>query len=137
MSPDGSQNIKFAFDLEGKELIIRYSAFPDVPRLPTRKPQRCAWPRSRFLIQRAPWGLICGGSELDLELQRRLPPLRIRWPVWSMPCAPRELTMLMPIRHIIYYEEQYRSRVIQNLKRKAREFGFELVTMQQASATMW
>jgi len=81
MSPDGSQNIKFAFDLEGKELIIRYSAFPDVPRLPTRKPQRCAWPRSRFLIQRAPWGLICGGSELDLELQRRLPPLRIRWPV--------------------------------------------------------
>jgi transposase len=30
-----------------------------------------------------------------------------------------------------YYEERYRSRVIQNLKRKAKELGFELVTAQK------
>jgi len=33
MSPDGSQNIKFAFDLEGKAVIIRDSTFPDIPRI--------------------------------------------------------------------------------------------------------
>jgi len=33
-----------------------------------------------------------------------------------------------------YYEERYRSRVVQNLKRKARELGFELVTIQETSA---
>jgi len=26
-----------------------------------------------------------------------------------------------------YYEEQYRTRVVQNLKRKAQAFGFQLV----------
>lgn len=35
-----------------------------------------------------------------------------------------------------YYEERYRSRVVQNLKRKARELGFELVTIQETSAAM-
>jgi hypothetical protein len=29
-----------------------------------------------------------------------------------------------------YYEERYRSRVVQNLKRKAQLLGFELVTIQ-------
>jgi transposase len=33
-----------------------------------------------------------------------------------------------------YYEERYRLRVIQNLKRRAQELGFELVTVQEASA---
>jgi transposase len=33
-----------------------------------------------------------------------------------------------------YYEERYRLRVIQNLKRRAQELGFELVTMQKATA---
>jgi transposase len=33
-----------------------------------------------------------------------------------------------------YYEERYRSRVVQNLKRKAHELGFELVSMQEATA---
>ncbi|OPY76548.1 MAG: Transposase IS116/IS110/IS902 family protein [Syntrophorhabdus sp. PtaU1.Bin153] len=32
-----------------------------------------------------------------------------------------------------YYEERYRSRVIQNLKRKAQELGYELVTMQKTA----
>ncbi|RPJ59882.1 MAG: IS110 family transposase [Dehalococcoidia bacterium] len=32
-----------------------------------------------------------------------------------------------------YYEQRYRSRVIHNLKRKAQELGFELVTMQKAA----
>lgn len=35
-----------------------------------------------------------------------------------------------------YYEERYRSRVVQNLKRKARELGFELVTIQGTAAAM-
>lgn len=35
-----------------------------------------------------------------------------------------------------YYEERYRSRVVQNIKRKARELGFELVTIQEAAAIM-
>jgi predicted transcriptional regulator len=35
-----------------------------------------------------------------------------------------------------YYEERYRSRVVQNLKRKAQELGFELVTIQGATATV-
>lgn len=34
-----------------------------------------------------------------------------------------------------YYEERYRSRVVQNLKRKAHELGFELVSMQEAAAS--
>jgi len=29
-----------------------------------------------------------------------------------------------------YYEERYRSRVVQNLKRKAQDLGFQLVTIQ-------
>ena len=33
-----------------------------------------------------------------------------------------------------YYEERYRSRVLQNLKRKAQELGFELVAMQRGTA---
>ena len=33
-----------------------------------------------------------------------------------------------------YYEERYRSRVVQNLKRKAQELGFELVTIQGVTA---
>jgi transposase len=33
-----------------------------------------------------------------------------------------------------YYEERYRSRVVQNLKRKAQEMGFELVTMPAVAA---
>jgi len=32
-----------------------------------------------------------------------------------------------------YYEERYRTRVIQNLKRKAQELGFELVTIQKTA----
>ncbi len=35
-----------------------------------------------------------------------------------------------------YYEERYRSRVVQNLKRKAQELGFELVTIQGATAAV-
>ena len=35
-----------------------------------------------------------------------------------------------------YYEERYRSRVVQNLKRKAHELGFELVTLQAATASV-
>jgi transposase len=35
-----------------------------------------------------------------------------------------------------YYEERYRSRVLQNLKRKAQELGFELVTIQGAIAAV-
>jgi transposase len=35
-----------------------------------------------------------------------------------------------------YYEERYRLRVIQNLKRKAQELGFELVTMQKVPAAL-
>jgi len=35
-----------------------------------------------------------------------------------------------------YYEERYRSRVVQNLKRKARELGFELVTTQETAASI-
>src|ERR1035441_2105206 len=34
-----------------------------------------------------------------------------------------------------YYEERYRSRVVQNLKRKAQEMGFELVAIQGAIVT--
>jgi len=34
-----------------------------------------------------------------------------------------------------YYEERYRSRVVQNLKRKAHEMGFELVSMQEVPAS--
>jgi len=34
-----------------------------------------------------------------------------------------------------YYEERYRSRVVQNLKRKAQELGFELVTIQGTATT--
>jgi transposase len=34
-----------------------------------------------------------------------------------------------------YYEERYRTRVVQNLKRKAQEMGFELVALQGAIAT--
>ena len=34
-----------------------------------------------------------------------------------------------------YYEERYRSRVIQNLKRKAQDMGFELVALTDASTT--
>ena len=33
-----------------------------------------------------------------------------------------------------YYEQRYRSRVVQNLKRKAREMGYALVSMPQTSA---
>lgn len=33
-----------------------------------------------------------------------------------------------------YYEERYRSRVVQNMKRKARELGYELVVMQGTTA---
>jgi transposase len=33
-----------------------------------------------------------------------------------------------------YYEERYRSRVVQNMKRKARELGYELVTIQETTA---
>jgi hypothetical protein len=29
-----------------------------------------------------------------------------------------------------YYEERYRSRVVQNLKQKAQQLGFELVSIQ-------
>ena len=36
-----------------------------------------------------------------------------------------------------YYEERYRSRVLQNLKRKAQELGFELVAMQRGTAIPW
>jgi len=32
-----------------------------------------------------------------------------------------------------YYENRYRSRVIQNMKRKAQELGFELVAIQGAT----
>ena len=35
-----------------------------------------------------------------------------------------------------YYEERYRSRVVQNLKRKAQDLGFELVTIQEATAAV-
>ena len=35
-----------------------------------------------------------------------------------------------------YYEQRYRSRVVQNLKRKAQELGFELVTIQGATAAV-
>jgi transposase len=35
-----------------------------------------------------------------------------------------------------YYEERYRSRVVQNLKRKAHGLGFELVTLQAATASV-
>jgi len=35
-----------------------------------------------------------------------------------------------------YYEERYRSRVVQNLKRKAQDLGFELVTIQGATAAV-
>ena len=35
-----------------------------------------------------------------------------------------------------YYEERYRSRVIQNLKRKAQELGFELVANTKAAAVL-
>jgi hypothetical protein len=34
-----------------------------------------------------------------------------------------------------YYEKRYRSRVIQNMKRKAQELGFELVAIQGATVT--
>ena len=34
-----------------------------------------------------------------------------------------------------YYEEQYRTRILQNLKRKAQAFGFQLVPAQLGSAT--
>ena len=34
-----------------------------------------------------------------------------------------------------YYEERYRTRVVQNLKRKAQELGFELVALQGTIAT--
>jgi predicted aldo/keto reductase-like oxidoreductase len=34
-----------------------------------------------------------------------------------------------------YYEERYRSRVVQNLKRRARELGYDLVTMQGTTMT--
>ena len=34
-----------------------------------------------------------------------------------------------------YYEERYRSRVVQNLKRKAHEMGFELVSVQKATVS--
>jgi hypothetical protein len=30
-----------------------------------------------------------------------------------------------------YYEERYRTRVVQNLKRKAQEMGFRLVSIQE------
>jgi len=33
-----------------------------------------------------------------------------------------------------YYEQQYRSRVLQNLKRKAHDVGFELVSMQKTAS---
>ncbi len=33
-----------------------------------------------------------------------------------------------------YYEQRYRTRAIQNLKRKAQELGFELVTTGKAAA---
>lgn len=33
-----------------------------------------------------------------------------------------------------YYEERYRSRVVQNLKRKAQELGFELVAAREQTA---
>lgn len=32
-----------------------------------------------------------------------------------------------------YYEKRYRSRVIENLKRKAQELGFDLVAIQRAT----
>jgi transposase len=35
-----------------------------------------------------------------------------------------------------YYEERYRVRVIQNLKRRAQELGFELVTVQKETAAV-
>jgi transposase len=35
-----------------------------------------------------------------------------------------------------YYEERYRVRVIQSLKRRARELGFELVTVQKEAAAV-
>ena len=31
-----------------------------------------------------------------------------------------------------YYEKRYRGRVVQNLKRRAKELGFELVAIQEA-----
>jgi hypothetical protein len=34
-----------------------------------------------------------------------------------------------------YYEERYRTRVVQNLKRKAQDLGFELVAIQGATPT--
>ena len=34
-----------------------------------------------------------------------------------------------------YYEERYRSRIVQNLKRKAQELGFELVALQGTVVT--
>jgi transposase len=35
-----------------------------------------------------------------------------------------------------YYEERYRSRVVQNLKRRAQGLGFELVAIQEAAASI-
>ncbi len=35
-----------------------------------------------------------------------------------------------------HYEERYRVRVIQNLKRRAQELGFELVTVQKETAAV-
>nr|CBX29103.1 unknown protein [uncultured Desulfobacterium sp.] len=35
-----------------------------------------------------------------------------------------------------YYEERYRSRVVQNLKQKVWELWFELVKMRETVATM-
>jgi transposase len=34
-----------------------------------------------------------------------------------------------------YYEKRYRTRVVQNLKRKAQELGFELVSMQEVATS--
>jgi hypothetical protein len=34
-----------------------------------------------------------------------------------------------------YYEERYRTRVVQNLKRKAQEMGFKLVSIQEEPQT--
>jgi len=35
-----------------------------------------------------------------------------------------------------YYEQRYRSRAVQNLKRKAQELGFELVATKEINACM-
>ncbi len=35
-----------------------------------------------------------------------------------------------------YYEERYQLRVVQNLKRKAKQLGFELVAVQGETAAM-